>query len=76
MWQVAEALVLLAEAWTIKGELGAAAKRLGEAADLASATENERDMRVVRKQLNVMRRRWSGAAEVRRLDEQLRGRAP
>jgi len=26
--------------------------------------------------LNVMRRRWSGAAEVRRLDEQLRGRAP
>jgi hypothetical protein len=72
VWQVAEALVLLAEAWAMKRELGAAASRLGEAAELARATENERDMRAVRKVLNLMRQRWAGAPEVRRLDELLR----
>jgi transcriptional regulator with XRE-family HTH domain len=72
VWQVAEALVLLAEAWAIKGELGAAAHRLGQATELARATENERDMRVVRKVLNLLRRRWAGAPEVRRIEELLR----
>lgn len=71
-WQVAEALVLLAEAWTIKGELGAGAHRLEQAAELVRATENERDMRVVRRVLTLMRQRWAGAREVRRLDEVLR----
>jgi transcriptional regulator with XRE-family HTH domain len=72
VWQVAEALVLLAEAWTIKGELGAGAHRLEQAAELVRATENERDMRVVRRVLTLMRQRWAGAREVRRLDELLR----
>jgi hypothetical protein len=72
VWQVAEALVLLAEAWTIKGELGAGAHRLEQAAELTRATENERDMRVVRRVLTLMRQRWAGAREVRRLDELLR----
>jgi transcriptional regulator with XRE-family HTH domain len=72
VWQVAEALVLLAEAWTIKGELEAGAHRLEQAAELARATENQRDMRVVRRVLASMRRRWAAAAEVRRLDELLR----
>jgi transcriptional regulator with XRE-family HTH domain len=72
VWQVAEALVLLAEAWTVKGELGAGAHRLEQAAELVRATENERDMRVVRRVLTSMRQRWAGAREVRRLDELLR----
>jgi hypothetical protein len=72
VWQVAEALVLLAEAWTMKRELGAAAARLGEAAKLARATENERDMRAVHKVLNLMRHRWASSPEVRRLEELLR----
>jgi hypothetical protein len=72
VWQVAEALVLLAEAWIVKAELGAAAQRLGQAAELARATENERDLRVVRKVLTLLRQRWAGAVEVRRLEELLR----
>lgn len=69
VWEVAETLVLLAEAWTIKGELAAGAHRLEQAAELASATENRRDLRLVRGVLGSMRRRWPGAAELRRLDE-------
>jgi hypothetical protein len=72
VWQVAEALVLLAEAWTLKGELGAAALRLEQAAELTRATENERDRRAMRRVLNLNRQRWPGAPEVRRLDELLR----
>jgi transcriptional regulator with XRE-family HTH domain len=72
VWQVAEALVLLSEAWVTKGELGAAAHRLEEAAGLARATENERDLRVVRRVSNLMRQRWPGAPEARRIDELLR----
>lgn len=72
VWQVAEALVLLSEAWVMKDDLGAAADRLEEAAGLARATENERDLRVVRRVSNLMRQRWPGAAEVRRIDELLR----
>jgi hypothetical protein len=72
VWQVAEALVLLAEAWIVKGELGAAAHRLGQAAELVRATENARDMRVVRRALNLLRQRWPGAVEVHRLEELLR----
>lgn len=53
-------------------QLGAAADRLEEAAGLPRATENERDLRVVRQVLNLMRQRWPGAAEVRRIDELLR----
>ena len=49
VWQVAEAPVLLSEAWVMEDELGAAADRLEEAAGLARATENERDVRVVRR---------------------------
>jgi len=55
-----------------KRDLGAAASRLGEAAELARATENERDMRTVRKVANLMRQRWGGSPEVRRLNELLR----
>jgi hypothetical protein len=76
VWQVAEALVLLSEALVMKGELGAAAHRLEEAAALAKATENERDLRVVRKVSNLMRQRWPRAPEVRRIDELLRSGGP
>jgi hypothetical protein len=75
VWQVAEALVLLSEAWVMKGERDAAAHRLEEAAGLAKATENERDLRVVRRVANLMRQRWPGGAEVRRVDELLRSPA-
>jgi hypothetical protein len=72
VWEVAETLVLLAEAWTIKGELAAGAHRLEQAAELAGATENRRDLRVVRGVLGSMRRRWPGAPELRGLDDALR----
>jgi transcriptional regulator with XRE-family HTH domain len=72
VWQVAETTVLLSEALVMKGELAAAAHRLEDAASLARATENERDLRVVRRVANLMRQRWPGATEVRRVDEQLR----
>jgi hypothetical protein len=75
VWQVAEALVLLSEAWVMKGERDAAAHRLEEAAGLAKATENERDLRVVRRVANLIRQRWPGGAEVRRVDELLRSPA-
>jgi hypothetical protein len=72
VWQVAETLVLLSEAWVLKGEPGAATHRLEQAAGLTRVTENERDMRAVRKVLNLIRQRWTGVPEVRRLDELLR----
>jgi transcriptional regulator with XRE-family HTH domain len=75
VWQVAEALVLGAEAGVMKGELGAAAHRLEEAARLARATENERDLRAVRRVSNLGRQRWPDAAELRRVDELLRAPA-
>jgi hypothetical protein len=72
VWQVSETLVLLAEAWVMKGELGAAADRLQQAVELTTATENQRDFRVARSVSNLMRRRWPNASEVRRIDELLR----
>src|SRR5438105_13459786 len=51
VWQFGETLTLVAEARAAQGELSAAAQRLGEAADLLGATENERDLLVVRRLL-------------------------
>ena len=73
VWEVAEALVLLAQAWAIRADPGAAAQRLAQAAELASATENVRDMRAVRKVLNLMHKRWAILPELRHLEELLRG---
>ncbi len=72
VWQLSETLVLLAEAWVIKDELSAAAYSLDQAAELAKATENDRDMRAARSIANLMRQRWPGAPEVRRVHELLR----
>jgi len=72
VWQVAEGLVLLAEAWTLRADLEPAALRLSEAAELAAATENRRDLRAVHRVLRLMRQQWGGAPEVHQLEAQLR----
>jgi hypothetical protein len=72
IWQRSEALILLVEAFLLKGELRAAAAHLSEAIGLMKSTGNVRDLRLVQRTLNGMRRRWSRAPEVRQLDEILR----
>jgi hypothetical protein len=71
-WERAQALIQLAEAWLLKGDLRASADRLSEAMDLLKSTGNARDLRAVHRTMNRMRQRWRRTPELRQLDEQLR----
>jgi hypothetical protein len=75
VWERSDALTLLAEAWLMQGDLAAAAHRLREAAELTSATENDRDLRVARSIANRMRQRWPRAPEIHSVNELLRSAA-
>jgi hypothetical protein len=71
IWQHAETTVLLAEAWLLQGELGAAAEQLEAVIPLLTSTGNARDLAVVNRIVGKLRRRWPRATELRRLDDLL-----
>jgi hypothetical protein len=72
IWQHAETAVLLAEAWLLQGELGAATEQLTAVIPLLTSTRNARDLAVVHRLVGKVRKRWPGAVELRQLDELLR----
>jgi transcriptional regulator with XRE-family HTH domain len=71
IWQQAETTILLAEAWLLNDELGAAAEKLETVIPLLTSTGNGRDLAAVRRIAGKLRKRWPRAIEVRRLDELL-----
>jgi hypothetical protein len=76
IWQHAETTVLLAEAWLLRDELGAAAEKLETVIPLLTSTGNGRDLAAVRRIVGKLRKRWPRAIEVRRLDELLGYQTP
>jgi transcriptional regulator with XRE-family HTH domain len=75
IWQHAETMLLLAEAWLLQGELKASAEQLASATSLLENTGNARDLAVVNRIVGTIRKRWPRAAELRQLDELIGSRS-